>query len=701
MYKKLAVSFFLFLLLVSYEKDLFAQNFPERYWWTPGSIASLPVLDSAQHNPISLLDLDFQHALSLYSWSSSLRLSSNTFLNYDPLKPQFSISAEGRSRLREDTRVRTSEANAFINADIPFDIKRNGLTLSFFGSTYSLSANAASSLSQIGTLTNVTDGYGVLGGKYYPTSTIIVTAGGGIARKSFEIGTSSGTIIRAGIISSATALSDENTFDAGAALDERHFSLSDEVFRNDSVHAHLISILGDNGSNDVLAGVSLQRRDFFFPKDTSGTLAKQERSDLTFEFHDALQYPFITKHLIGNFRVDLLPHQITRRTPSVDISSFPTTTLTTSTFLVPSTTNSLDANLDGRLDLYLGEQDSARTTIISAAMKYDERSEISDVLQGETGSLSALTVQKLSQALGQASFDGKLTSLEFTGYFPLAAQDALRGSFSSRLYRYDTPSADNHDDRDELNLGSSLQYIHFFSSSLVMTNEIRLAKSHLVYLESDRSLQNYVGKTIAFSTQVEYRTPGFLQHFKGEVFANYAVYDFAAPVTSPDGARDYLIRGVNGSDSLLISLGKFPIIWDALSSIEGLFDLRLYERGAYNATAFTERPLLSTAEFSGDLTLDLTDRTSQSPALIKLGARAFIMRRFAPNTTSSQSGLNIQERLDRIGPLFIITLDQITTKGPRLYGSIWYSFVHDQTFDTNLSSSTKQVEARLAAQWRF
>ena len=86
-----------------------------------------------------------------------MRLSSNTFLNYNPLKPQFSISAEGRSRLREDTRVRTSEANALINADYPVDIKRDGLTLSFFGSTYSLSANAATSLAQIGTLTNVTD----------------------------------------------------------------------------------------------------------------------------------------------------------------------------------------------------------------------------------------------------------------------------------------------------------------------------------------------------------------------------------------------------------------------------------------------------------------------------------------------------------------------------------------------------------------
>ena len=340
-------------------------------------------------------------------------------------------------------------------------------------------------------------------------------------------------------------------------------------------------------------------------------------------------------------------------------------------------------------------------TQLSMEMKFDERNETSDILQGETGTLSSLAVKKLSDALGATSFDGKLTSLQLSANFPIAERDALNTNFNSRIYRYDTPSDDNHDDRDELNLGCTFQYDHYFLSTLEMLSEIRFARNHLVYLESERSLQNYVSKTIAFASQVIYRTLSFQHQIRGEVFANYSVYDFSAPITSSTTARDYLIRGVNASDSIRISLGKFPIIWDALSQIEGIFDLRLYERGAYNAAAFTEKPLLRTTEFSGDMTLNLMDRNSSSPALIKFGIRAFIMRRFAPISTSTQTTLSIQESLNRIGPLFTITIDREATKGPKLYGSIWHSFLNHKTIETDVSTSSKQIEARLAAQWSF
>src|SRR5258706_9396990 len=120
---------FLFFLLVCGGENLSAQNFPDRIWWTPGSISTLPMMDSlSRASPLSIIGLDFQHTLSLYSWSTSLRLGSNSFITTNPLTPLVSISAEARSRLREDTRIRTSEANALINADYPLDLQRNGLT---------------------------------------------------------------------------------------------------------------------------------------------------------------------------------------------------------------------------------------------------------------------------------------------------------------------------------------------------------------------------------------------------------------------------------------------------------------------------------------------------------------------------------------------------------------------------------------------
>lgn len=693
----------LFFLLGVEGKILRAQNFPDRNWWTPGSISTLPVIDSLQSiTPISLLGLDFQHTLSLFTWSSSLRLASNSLLTMNPLSPSFSVSAEGRSRLREDTRIRTSEGDALISTDYPLDERRDDLTLAFFGSTYSINTPPDQTAATFGTLTSVTDGYGVFGGKYYFTPTIEVTADGGIARKSFEIGSGSGWIVQGKFVDSASQVSEGNMLDDSLRIDERHFALADEVARNDNVKAHLFTTFSGSGYNDAAGGVYLKRQDFFFPKDTSGALAKQERSELGFQLHDALNVSIIPKHLIGNFSADISPHQITRRTPSVDITSLPTTTLVTSTFLVPSTTSALEAGLDGKLDLLLGDNmDTTRLAILSTEMKYDERSETNDILQGETGSLSPAQVNQLSNALGQTSFDGKQTSLNLSAFISLAERDALHADFSSRIYHYDTPSPDNHDDRDELNLRSSLKYYHFFSKELEMINELQLTKSHLVYLESDHSLQNYVGKTIAFSSQAIYYTPTFQHQVRGEVFANYAVYDFPVPISDPNTIRDYLIRGVNGSDSIRISVGRFPIIWDALSQIEGIFDLRLYERGAYNQSAFTERPVLQTSEFSGDLTFNLTDRISPSPTLVKIGARAFYLRQYSPNGNSIQTTLPLQEKLNRIGPLLIVIIDQLALKGPKLYGSVWYSFVNQLDFDTNIFTTSHQIEARLAVQWSF
>jgi hypothetical protein len=698
--RKIVSAGILFSLLCTGVNILHAQNFPERVWWTPGAGSYFSIADTLR--PVDTLNLNFEHTLSLYTWTSQLRLSSSAFITGNALTPTVSIIADGLSRLRQDTRIRTSDGSAFITSDYPLDAQHDGLTLALFGSKYSLSTPSGQTEAAIGTLTSVTDGYGVLGGKYFFSPLIEVAAGGGIAQKSFEIGSGSGWIFQGKLLDSATQLSEGNMLDLKTFVDERHFSLADEVARNDNVRAHLLTNFSGSGYNDASGVMYLKRQDFFFPKDTSGTLAKQERSDLGFELHDALYLPIIPRHLIGNFRVDLSPHEVTRRTPSVDITTLPTTTLVTSTFLVPSTTSALQSALSGKLDLLVGDNsDTTRLGIFSVEMKYDERNETNTILQGETGSLSPLTVSQLSNAIGQTSFDGKQTTLNLSASVPLAERDVLHADLSSRIYRYDTPNPDNHDDRDELNIASSLKYTHYFSPQLQLTNELQLAKSHLVYLESDHSSQNFAGKTISFSSQAAYYSPSFQHQVRGEVFANYAVYDFPIPVTDPNEIRDYLIRGVNGSDSIRISIGRFHVIWDALSQIEGIFDLRLYERGAYNQSAFTERPVLRTSQLSGDLTLNLTDRISPSPALVKIGVRAFYLRQYSPIGNSLATTLPIQEKLNRIGPLLIVIIDQFASTGPKLYGSIWYSFVNQENDDTSTFSSSHQIEARLSTQWTF
>ncbi|MFI5263415.1 MAG: hypothetical protein ACHQM6_02760, partial [Candidatus Kapaibacterium sp.] len=85
----------LIFFFVAHGKSLYAQPFPERNWWIPGSISTLPSTDSLHHrDSVSILGLDFQHALSLYTWSSSMQIFSNSLRTLAALMPSFSFSSE-------------------------------------------------------------------------------------------------------------------------------------------------------------------------------------------------------------------------------------------------------------------------------------------------------------------------------------------------------------------------------------------------------------------------------------------------------------------------------------------------------------------------------------------------------------------------------------------------------------------------------
>ncbi|MEI8133995.1 MAG: hypothetical protein WCH46_02815 [bacterium] len=671
-----------------------AQPISDREWWNPGKeIHSL--LDTTDR-----ISVDFQHTLSLFTWNSILQYQLNPLRNRTSGSTTFRLLAKGASKLREDTRIRTSDASASVNTEYFLDDYKNALTLSLTGSTYSLSGSANRPVAQIGTLTSVSDGDGIIGAKLYLNQIITIAPGVGIEKKSLEIGSSTGWIGNVSMSQSMTPLAEGNEIEDSLLIDERRFTLSNEIMRNDYIRTHLISVFGAEASNDVAGGISLKRRDFFFPKDS--ILAKQERTEIQYDLHDVLNYPIVPQKLTGNFRLDLVPRQITRRTPTIDLATLSSTALIASTFLVPSTSSAVDAGLSGRLDLLLGDQtDTTNEYHFSTELRFEEKSETNSLIFSETGALQPLVVTRVSDVLAQTSYDGKQTSLNVSAFLPISRVDKLHLEFNSRIFRYDTPSKENHDDRDELNMSAFIQYAHSFTPRFELNTELKLSQGHLVYLESDRSLQNYVSKTIALSSETKYAASGFLHQLRAEVFANYAVYDFSSPVAAPSGIRDYLIRGFDATDSIKIPFGKSPIFFNKYVHLESHFDLRLYDRGAYNANSFREKPVLRTSEISGDLTIDLSDVNTSSPALVKLGARSFFLRRYSPNTSSASSELPLQEQLDRIGPLLVVVLDQNQTKGLRLYGDVWYSIVTSTAGDTHLTNSSHQIEARLSAQWSF
>ncbi len=128
---------------------------------------------------------------------------------------------------------------------------------------------------------------------------------------------------------------------------------------------------------------------------------------------------------------------------------------------------------------------------------------------------------------------------------------ALNGSLS--IFRYDTPSNLNDDDRDEFNFLSNISYLLRFSKILSLKTELDLQLNHLVFLKASKSSLNNWNRVIRFSLSPELKTQ--IVHFSPmfEVISNYIVYDFEINTNT---IQSYAFRQFTYRDTLLINFTK-------------------------------------------------------------------------------------------------------------------------------------------------
>jgi hypothetical protein len=669
-----------------------------RIWWEPGSSSQVLSLDSLRNRePENRIAASFDHSLSLYLWGSSIRLASEPLTG---ITPSVSILADGVSRLRQETNTRTTEATAVLNGSYPIMSEKTFAEMSLYASDYDNSQSAKSSIASLATISSLTDGFGTAGGKHFFDESTYLSAAAGIAIRNNVYGESSGPILRSRLEFYERQIDEDNLIRGYADIDERRFSYQDEVFRNDGATLGLTSRFGDNGSNIFSGAAALKRRDFFFAADTLGNVYKQERNETNFFFADEVRYPIAGEHVLATISADLAPRTITRRAPGIDLAKYVESASTLVTSVAPSQTTGSEFGISTILSFTETppeKRDSAfRSRAVSLTLGFREKQEDNTLIVSEAQGLSTATQKKISDLLLASSYDSRETSLLVSGFTPVFGTQMLNVEIGSRLYRYDTPSPDNLDDRDELYLHGLLQYTHHFSDALSGQLETRLSANHLVYLESARSSQNNWMRTISLGANAGYFGQGASNSIRSEVFANYTEYDFIIPALG-DATRDYVIRGMDVQDSFFVHTGK---LLSARSGIECLVDYRLYEQGSFNADAFTERPILSTNEITGQLLLHFAPVDDIAPSLLRLGAKILYLKRLGAGTSTFTNELNLQEELTRFGPLVLLTLDRTFVKGTRLYSYLWYGFVRSNAPGSAVSKYT-QIESRLVAEWKF
>lgn len=212
------------------------------------------------------------------------------------------------------------------------------------------------------------------------------------------------------------------------------------------------------------------------------------------------------------------------------------------------------------------------------AVRLDSREESNTVARRFGIGDTVLSAQRLRETLRDNS--SARSSLSARSRWWATAHDTLQYALSTSLLRYDTPSNENNDDRDELSAASSLSYGHSFSPLLSASLTAELQLTHIVFLKAARSAQNNWNRIVKITPVVAVRGKKFSATPRFEVVANYTTFDFEDIIGSQQSISS---RQIGYTDSIAYKISD-------RHRIESRLTIRYEERGEFRWATFSEIP---------------------------------------------------------------------------------------------------------------
>jgi len=312
-----------------------------------------------------------------------------------------------------------------------------------------------------------------------------------------------------------------------------------------------------------------QLRDFYFPADSVieskyGVANNiQDRTDNQSSFSGGISMPLLFSELTIQPSYGQRQVQLTYRYKPNDVND-PTNTLYDTRIRVSS------FGINGQLATFVGMD----TILIS--MAHSDRNETHSVInismqdaftQDADSTQSQLNnIGSTNTLAGQFALHFGNTSVNFTGL--------------ASLFRYDTPSDLNNDDRDELTNTLALVIDHEFSPFFDAGFGLEGDLIHIVYIMSQRSANNNRNFIYKFFPMLTYSDPRVISVNRFEVLANYTVYDFEAF----SQVHSFSFRQASFLDSTNLNL---------TSKVSASFfaNVKFYTRGELYWSSFSEYPL--------------------------------------------------------------------------------------------------------------
>lgn len=314
--------------------------------------------------------------------------------------------------------------------------------------------------------------------------------------------------------------------------------------------------------------VKRQNRDFVNLVSSSVSVPIESRLDFSYSGDFGLDFAFF-KELTSSLKFSLEQSSIDRNFKQ-EIADYSYSAVKRNWAI-----GQLSLNIETKLKLKWLEQ--TISVLFNSRNEENILSKKFSITDNDLASLNLLEQQKDNQS--------SRTSLLARTILLLSKKDTFSLNYSASLFKYDTPSQLNYDDRDELMYFCTAQYTHQFNQNLKATLTGELQMSHLVFLFAQRSAMNNWNRSVRLSPSITIATKGFQMSPEFEVLANYTVYDFQ----STNGLQSFSYRLIGCRDTIFFDLGRHY-------SLQSRISLRYSERGVLYWGNFSEYPQNSNFE---------------------------------------------------------------------------------------------------------
>ncbi|MCL5028220.1 MAG: hypothetical protein M1480_04265 [Bacteroidetes bacterium] len=270
----------------------------------------------------------------------------------------------------------------------------------------------------------------------------------------------------------------------------------------------------------------------------------------------------------------------------------------------------------------------------------------------------------------------KRITASLIGSWHLSSSDELNFSFYQNKLRYDTPSLDNYDDRDELLSIVRLKYVKHLNSFFDVFANVEGTFNHIVYIFAEESSNNNVNRILKLTSGGYYFGKNISSMNSFDVSANYTVYDFED--LTPN-YRSFSFRQFTATDSSRIK-----------------FDSRLYFVH-YGYIKLSEQGDLKWASFSTHPTRFLQEIYSEPKFVLNYGVSylSLGMRIYSLKTYNYQGIIKIiDSKYVSLAPLTEVSFFMNNSLRINILG--WYEFI-------NISDQTYKQQANLSmmVNWNF